>query len=428
MTKNKKTHTRCINLDWLEVYVLEPIGIPHDAAYFSLNEYEVHSRQYGTPLYQEMFTIYEDGFPLLEVRRAPHPVNKDGASILPPNAAHIRLANRTCYQPQAVNILRRFIIAHGYEYKSISRVDICMDFTEFDSKETPSNFVRKWFTAKISKLYQGNFSAHGLDKWSEREVNSIKWGRPTSSITTKLYNKTKELEECGDKFHIRDSWDEAGLDLTKDVWRVEFSINSSVKVLRCRRPRNQEQAEETNEQRNEISFRSLTNFDTADKLLQTFAALASHYFRFKEVEYTDTGKLREKRRCNDHPTFDFLATDANYTPRKVTLQKMPSRTEKILANTLKRMMADSVVSYKQRQLIYDILTYMAKTKRISLDDVPTPDDIMEMRVIGDENMAAQTRYWHTNMAKRAAIRDAYEPAIYEDMMEDFLTTIDYCPF
>lgn len=62
---------RCVNIDWLEVFAME-IGAPHDADYFIRAGFVVHVREYGTRIYNEMFTLEgQDGHPLLEVRRNP---------------------------------------------------------------------------------------------------------------------------------------------------------------------------------------------------------------------------------------------------------------------------------------------------------------------------------------------------------------------
>ena len=63
---------RCINLDWLEVFCLEPD--PHqplDANYYRAQGFFVEERDYGTRIYHEMFTVLIDGQPFIEVRRRP---------------------------------------------------------------------------------------------------------------------------------------------------------------------------------------------------------------------------------------------------------------------------------------------------------------------------------------------------------------------
>lgn len=419
---------RCINLDWLELYVLEPEI--HDANYFRALGYDVMERDYGTPLYKEMFTILNEGVPYLEIRRNPHVSKGDGESaILRKNSVHVRLCNRTCYIPSCVNLLRTFLVAHGYQFVSISRVDICCDFNTFDTGLKPQNFIGQWFRAEISKMYQGRFSAHGSDKWSEREVNSVKWGRPTSAITTKLYNKSLELKEQEDKLYIRDAWRAAGLDESSDVWRVEFSINSQAKVLRLRKPKNQEIAEQTREQEQEVRFRTLSRFDTPSRLISTFAVLCSHYFRFKHVERTENGSLREKRYCKTVKLFSFVPNDTNYVIEKVTIQKALNRTERILVSKLIDMMQTQVIGYRQREIIWELLKYLENTRRADVSSRLSEDDWREMRQVKLENEYSFGNYHgHSSYKQAAELIDEIKHGAEIQLIEEIFTTLQDCPF
>lgn len=426
---NKSTSkTRCLNIDWLEVYCLEPTI--HDAAYFRAQGYDVHSREYGTPLYREMFVIYDCGVPYIEIRRNPYSVRGDGTKgILNHNSCHIRLDNRTCYFPGCVNRLRSFLVAHGYSFVSVSRIDICLDFNTFDNRMKPKNFINSWFKAEYSKIYQGRFSAHGADKWSERDINSVKWGRPTSAITTKLYNKTMEMREQTRKLYIEDSWRAAGLDLTEDVWRLEFSISSSVKVLRLRKPKNQEQIEETREQEQEINFRTLHRYDTPERLINTFAALCSHYFRFKHVERTKTGALREKRYCKTVDLFSFTPKDTNYVVAKVTLQKALNRTERILVSKLKEIMLDETVAYRQREIIWSLLEYLRNNRSADIPNFPSKADLLTIKELKLTNERVNASYFKSSQERiDADFISNLEPVQSVELIEEILTTLPDAPF
>lgn len=419
---------RCINLDWLEVYCLESSIC--DANYFRAQGYEVQSREYGTPLYEQMFVIFQEGVPYIEIRRAPHnPKGFHSGGILPANAAHIRFDNRSCYLPGCVNLLRSFLVAHGYMFVSISRVDICCDFNRFDNGMMPKNFINKWFKAEFSKLYQGRFSAHGADKWGYRDVNSVKWGRPTSAITTKLYNKSMEMREVKEKLYIKDAWLAAGLNLAEDVWRVEFSISSSVKVLRLRKPKNQEQVEETREQEQEINFRTLNRFDTPFRLIDTFAALCSHYFKFKAVERTESGALREKRYCRTIKLFNFVPNDVNYVVKKVTLNRALNRTERILVGKLKEIMKDATVGYRQREIIWELLNYLSRNRGLDTRELPSKEDALAIRDLQLTNEYVAQRYWYNSEERqRAEFIDSLEATPSVDLIDDILTTLPDAPF
>lgn len=292
---------RCINIDWLEVFALEPKeGLTPE--YFRELGIMVQERDYGTRIYNSMFTIFDaDGHPLLEIRRSPK------NPLMPDGACHIRLVNRTCYLPNAVDIMRDFLHKYGYQFMNVSRIDICMDIKLFDDNTRPRVFMQRYMRGKFSKVNQANIHAHGSDRWTGRVWNSVSWGSPSSPIGTKFYNKTLELYDLKtDSFgkpHIRWSWLQAGLiddfDRCKlkgepqEIWRIEFSIKSSVK--------NWVTIELDGNHKKYYSIRnSLDMYDTKEKLLCMFASLAQHYFHFKRYEI---GKRKD--RCPDRKLFQF---------------------------------------------------------------------------------------------------------------------------
>lgn len=299
---------RCVNIDWLELYVLEPIDEPHNAEYYRGKQLWVHEREYGTRIYNEMFTILDNyNAPLIEIRRNPKQSNMQNA-VLPPNACHIRLVNRYCYSKNAVSIMRNFLNEYNLTFSRIYRIDLCMDFERFDSGDLPNSFVSRYIKGRYTKINQANLAAHGKDRWDGRDWNYIHWGSQKSPISTKLYNKSLELREVHDKPYIRQSWFNAGLitnpvsctKLRKDgteyspiIWRVEFSIRSAVK--------NWLTYEEDGNTKKKRSIRNtLAMYDTEDKLIAMFATLQEHYFHFRHYKY---GK--QKWDCPRKKLFDF---------------------------------------------------------------------------------------------------------------------------
>lgn len=292
--------TRCINIDWLECYCLEDsVGFPHDADYFRANGFEVRQRDYGTPMYNEMFTLYDHyNEPFIEIRRAPKS-SKLAAGIFSPYAAHVRLANRTCYADGAAKIMADFLDLHGFAFQRISRIDICLDFEKFDSGDKPSVFIQRFMQGRYSKINQANISAHGLDEWDGRRWNSLAWGSKSSMITTRFYCKSMELAQKKDKPYIRQAWQQcelvddwhtcekktkAGIMYKPDIWRLEFEIKAQKNHWL--------QIEDYNGDRKKI--RSLKNtldiYYTRQGIFQMFLSLVSHYFHFKHVEYKHTSK------------------------------------------------------------------------------------------------------------------------------------------
>lgn len=365
---------RCIHIDWLEVYCLEDAArYPCNAEYFSRAGYMVHEREYGTRVYNEMFEILnEHGDPMLEVRR--NPASGDsGFSGLVPESCHLRLPNWMLYQGNPVQWLMDFLLQHGYIFKRIYRIDIAYDFEVFDSGDRPDRFVRRYLEGTYRKINQCGLTAHGEDSWSRCDWNSLSWGARTSMVSTKLYNKTKELEESKNpKPYIRSAWMMAGLidnpttftktmpdgtQMKKEIWRLEYSMKSSCDGWMTIEI---EHGKKVKKQR--IPHR-LPLFDSKDKLWARFQDLTYHYFRFKHKEYVDlvvksSGKvlesaysdyerpLRRKDRCRDKKLFYF---DAGHTFTQLSAAPSGHNTRKV-DDVLLRRLRDFKMNHPQLEI------------------------------------------------------------------------------
>ena len=314
---NVPSSQRCVNLDWLEVHCFEPTNDPHDATYFRRAGLEVVEREYGTRVYKEMFTISDRrGNPFVEVRRNPFSQGYQGVHAA--EECHLRLVNAACYYDDAALRLQNFMNTYGYTFNRISRVDICLDFEKFDEGDDPAKFLSRYLRQVYSKINQGNITAHGTDRWDGQLWNSVSWGSPSSAIGTKFYNKTQELYDPTSgtfkKPHIRYAWLQCGLiddfhkvlKKTEDgwyqpqIWRIEFSIRSSVKKWFT--------IELNGKERHYQSIRNtLAMYDCREKLVTLFAALQQHYFHFKHYE-----KGKRKDRCDDKVLFVWKGVQLTY--------------------------------------------------------------------------------------------------------------------
>lgn len=340
---------RCINLDWLEVYVLESsINYPHDADYFRRCGYFVQEREYGTRVYNEMFTVFgNDGLPMLEVRRNPKSVaGFSSAGVMDRYASHIRLVNRTCYVEDAAGLLQDFLNYHGYGFGRISRLDICLDFEKFDSGDDPQKFLQRYISGKYSKINQANIHVHGIDEWDGRQWNSVSWGNPKSMVSTKIYNKTLELKMVHDKPYIRQAWRAAGLiddwhkctrftdtgeEYEPAIWRLEFSIKSSTK--------NWFVVEDSYSSKKKLRSikHTLDMYHTRVQMLDVFASLASHYFCFKHFE-----KGKRKDRCKDKELFRFADPGTFYKLTNVATSNVTDVATRRLISRLLHLKCTSI--------------------------------------------------------------------------------------
>lgn len=398
---------KCINLDWLSVYCLEPKGVVMNAAYYKNLGWSVEEREYGTPQYREKFTLMNGRHPFLEIERNPYSLKQNGG-IFEPESCHIRLANRTLYQPNPVQQLTNFIIKYGYEYKGISRVDVCCDLTIFDNRMKPQDLANKYMKDKIWKVHQSKIDAHssdGDDTWripihlgahgretkTGRTWNSLKWGSPKSALSTKLYNKTLELETNTGKFYIKDTWVKAGLcDLQKvryeyrnpktkeieirtkqicvvpgtavnqeipiedakkiDVWRVEFSMNSEGRKW-------------IDLGDNHIVDLSLNAFDNLDSLAATFFTCSEWLFCFIYAKWITQGSTRMKERtnrCKKLQLFNTKFLHSHYKPQRQTEMEDPSRTEKIMMYRLIAKSKDQNLSEAYREACHQVARNLSK--------------------------------------------------------------------
>lgn len=296
---------------------MEPSGDPHDANYFRRVGLTVSERDYGTRVYKEMFTVNDvHGNPFVEVRRAPYSTGYGGIHAV--EECHLRLVNAACYLDNAAGLMQNFIDTYGYTVNRISRVDICLDFERFDEGDDPAVFLSRYLRQVYSKINQGNITAHGADRWNGQVWNSVSWGSPTSAIGTKFYNKTMELYDAATgtyrKPHIRYAWLKCGLIddfhkvmkqgkdgwYTPQIWRVEFSIRSSVKKWFA--------IELNGEEKHYQSIRNtLDMYDCREKLLTLFASLQQHYFHFKHFQ-----KEQRKDRCPDKVLFRWNQPQVTY--------------------------------------------------------------------------------------------------------------------
>lgn len=324
---------RCINLDWLEVYVLESNDrFPCNADYYRRQGYLVKEREYGTRVYREMFEIVDDmGNPLIEIRRNPAS-GEAGFNGLSEWSSHIRLPNWILYQGNPVEFLREFLLKHDYIFKRIYRIDIAYDFEFFDSGDKPARFAQRYLQGVYRKINQCQLTAHGFDSWNGCDYNSLSWGARSSMVGTKLYNKTLELKQGkSDKPYIKTAWMLCGLidnpcSMTKrdtnnelyhpEIWRVEFSLKSEADGWLVIEMQNGKKV------RKQAIPHRLEQFDSKDKLWRRFRDLCYHYFHFKYREYIGVQssladialvsvnsqadrQLKRKDRCRDKVLFKF---------------------------------------------------------------------------------------------------------------------------
>lgn len=373
---------RLINIDWLEVYCTESKAKPLSIELLS-KQFDVEARHYGTPQYKDVWVLSYCGHPYIEVRRNPYSVKSRGG-IMPDGACHIRLTNRSCYLDNPALILINFIEQYSLSYESISRIDICCDFIAFDNGTRPSDFLQRYFANRYVKLHQYRFksyskehphlrrdmqsvdrltpsvaidvnhgeeiSAHGIDRWQGKIYNYCGWGSESSPISTKLYNKTCELNREGHKkTYIREQWRGRLDERTGDVWRLEFSIKSEIKNF-------------LQIDTGVLLDNSLAYYSDRHSLLLAFQSLYEIYFDFRVVELDETGNLKRKNRLKRTELFRFN-NDEVFKPQRPSSKKDPTRTDRILLKHLQEYIGLDIDKYPSNDVQNAALKVMHLLRR-----------------------------------------------------------------
>lgn len=235
-------HPRVYGIDWLEMFVSESPSVDYSADGFRARGWFVKEREYGTKTMEQMFTLEDStGHPFIEIRRAPRGLNKAAESMVYTfGDSYVRFNNMYCYSPNPMRLMCDFLEREHYTIKKIYRIDLYIDIVRFDTGDIPAKVARRIVNHTYAKVNQTHRRTSGNDTWTQCLDNWISWGATGSMVSTKFYNKTKELHDTGmHKTWILENWKRAGLiddvcDVRKEgqaveVWRLEFSIKGNAK-------------------------------------------------------------------------------------------------------------------------------------------------------------------------------------------------------
>ena len=234
--------SRIFGIDWLEMFVSESPSVDYTAEGFERRGWWVERRDYGTMTMAQMFTLLDKrGYKFMEIRRAPRGLQQHPEScVYTFGDSYVRLCNLYCYDENPMRLMMDFLEKEHYTIRKIYRIDIYTDFVRFDSGDVPKNVARRIVNHTYAKVNQTNRRTAGDDTWTECFDDWISWGAQGSMVSTKFYNKTKEIEDTGmKKIYILENWrrhgiidDVAGCRMNGqkvEVWRLEFAIKGNAK-------------------------------------------------------------------------------------------------------------------------------------------------------------------------------------------------------
>lgn len=219
-------------LDWVELYC----AMPPDAPLRSIvcasdivsdaHVYRCELRQYGTRVYRYIVDVVMDDTPLLTITHTPLSARSHGG-IMPDDMCHVKLANYYLYRDDWYTILTHALRLYRINPIRLSRIDIACDWQYGVCGLYAGDLLSGLIKRRYLKIHQPNWRANGVDG-RRMSWQSLAFGSKSSPVFTRFYNKTRELEVTG-KDYIRECWKSAGLNLQRDVYRVEFQLTDTGK-------------------------------------------------------------------------------------------------------------------------------------------------------------------------------------------------------
>ena len=243
--------------------------------------------------------------------------------IFPENDGILKVTNKYLYQKDFSDFLRQLLAELHLNFCNYVRVDIALDFLQFDTMSAP-DFIKGFTERRYMKRDKCKFAAYG-ETWSVDRggltggFETLKFGMETSENQYKLYNKTKEMTDKKIKPWIADNWANNGWDGVSDVWRLEFVIKNTTKGIVI----------------DTDTVLSMKDFDFLEYLEMIYKHYFSMLFNFVNTEHTKKGNLKKQSRCK--PVVLFESWQTVPVTINLSIKKDGGRASKIFAHALMRL-------------------------------------------------------------------------------------------
>lgn len=298
-----------ISLDWFQISATRnPKQCLSAGMYFQgthpteegkLLTYSTEQPKEFNALFGNCLSVQMHGFPLATIMCEPR------VTTIKRQMCLVKVANPLLYSGQWLWYLQDILDALQWKFHAISRVDVCCDFNYFYGGLAPAEFIRRYLHSGRYDVNNPSYYRVGSNKYetigkkvikdeglAEHVSEYLRFGTRSTGVCVYLYNKTKELDEKGNKKYIRECWKEFGLTDTPEepVFRLELSIMTG--ALQVKRRFTEEQQQEraiahalyTRTLRTwNIGALCMSDFMTQSNVENVFWAYASKYFRFKIV-------------------------------------------------------------------------------------------------------------------------------------------------
>ena len=211
-----------LNCDYLDCHV--NFSTAKEGVYPT--QFTIKTLPHGTRHFSIIEEVYLDKKRIATIRRAPF------SELLPAELVLCKFDNWLLYRYDCFKFAEKFFRDCALTFKNFARLDLSLDFQEFENGMKPDLFIKRYLTGSVLKMGKAaKFKVIGTQTPIEHIFESLRFGSMLSEISYYLYNKTKEMEQQKWKAWIHTTWERNGFDITKDVWRLEFSIKSGNKIL-----------------------------------------------------------------------------------------------------------------------------------------------------------------------------------------------------
>lgn len=316
-----------INIDWLQIHLKGPI--------YRNPKYTFKKLEYSSKVFYCIEDIY------LKDNYIASMVSEPISPIINQNTVIIKIINKVLYSPHLFNVIDYLIADLHLTYIGITRLDVCSDFRSFANGLKPETVIKNFITQRYRKIGQGKGSCH-FEQKTELNYETLTFGTGKSLIRVYLYNKSKELRDVKMKPYIVDNWRASGLNVKKDIWRLEFSIKGNTLNL-------------IDQETGELKKVTIENLKDREFLTNLYYSLQYQYFRFKERTYDkNISRWPDVKLLPEKPTtwkrlFIKDAGDANRSD-KIFIKKLEKLNDELrdYANyreeELKELMAEFVIA------------------------------------------------------------------------------------
>lgn len=306
-----------ISIDWFQVTCKRPTNNRvFQGMYFSgtlendkhnYNQYHLEQPMEFNAMFADALSVRLHDFPIATIYSTPRPTTLD------PGLCMIKLANPLLYTPKWIWYLYDVMTGLDWTFHNITRVDLAIDFNEFEQHLNPREFIRRYLRSgqydplktQYWRVGGNKFYTIGtkrqckdqngeIDFGTETACDYLRFGTRASGVAVYLYNKTQELNDKGGKQYIRDLWKKGGLTDTDDapVFRLEFSISPT--AMNLKRKLTEEERSQM-EVAKDITDRTIghwqirrlvmNDFQTQSDVENLFWTYCAHYFHFRTVGY-----------------------------------------------------------------------------------------------------------------------------------------------